>query len=341
MQVRELSKGMIVQLHLALVMAIDAKLLVLDEPTLGLDILYRKQFYQRLLEDYFDEDKTILVTTHQVEEIEHILTDVMFIRDGRIVLDAPMDDVGERYVEVLVNADKRRRGPRAEADRRTRTAVRQDGDAVRRRAAAATGRARRNPHAGPGRPVRRHDEGNLRMNATVSIAERGHAPVAAPHPTHKFKLLLRREFWEHKGGFFWAPLVAGGISLLLTLMAIIVGRSHARRAHADGKHRDQRHAHVDQRPGPRHAHLEDESPRTCASSAGASTPACWSRSRWPFIVLAFVVFFYCLGALYDERKDRSVLFWKSLPVSDRETVLSKVASALRRRPGDRDRRGAG
>jgi ABC-2 type transport system ATP-binding protein len=104
-RVRELSKGMIVQLHLALVMAIDARLLVLDEPTLGLDILYRKQFYQRLLEDYFDEDKTILITTHQVEEVEHILTDVMFIRDGRVVLEAPMDAVGERYVEVLVNAD--------------------------------------------------------------------------------------------------------------------------------------------------------------------------------------------------------------------------------------------
>ena len=106
MRVRELSKGMIVQLHLALVMAIDAKLLVLDEPTLGLDILYRKQFYQRLLEDYFDEQKTILITTHQVEEVEHILTDVMFIRDGRIVLDAPMEDVGERYIEVLVNGDR-------------------------------------------------------------------------------------------------------------------------------------------------------------------------------------------------------------------------------------------
>ncbi|MDC7805389.1 ABC transporter ATP-binding protein [Luteimonas sp BLCC-B24] len=105
-RVREMSKGMIVQLHLALVMAIDAKLLVLDEPTLGLDILYRKQFYQRLLEDYFDEQKTIIVTTHQVEEIEHILTDILFIQNGKIVLDAPMDDVGERFVEVLVNADQ-------------------------------------------------------------------------------------------------------------------------------------------------------------------------------------------------------------------------------------------
>jgi ABC-2 type transport system ATP-binding protein len=106
LRVREMSKGMIVQLHLALVMAIDARLLVLDEPTLGLDILYRKQFYQRLLEDYFDEQKTIIITTHQVEEIEHILTDVMFIRDGRIVLDATMESLGERYIEVLLNADR-------------------------------------------------------------------------------------------------------------------------------------------------------------------------------------------------------------------------------------------
>ena len=105
LRVREMSKGMIVQLHLALVMAIDAKLLVLDEPTLGLDILYRKQFYQRLLEDYFDEQKTIIVTTHQVEEIENILTDVMFIRDGRIVLTAAMDEVADRYTEVLASAE--------------------------------------------------------------------------------------------------------------------------------------------------------------------------------------------------------------------------------------------
>ncbi len=105
-RVRQMSKGMIVQLHLALVMAIDAKLLILDEPTLGLDILYRKQFYQNLLEDYFDENKTIIVTTHQVEEVEHILTDLMFIRDGKIVLDADMDAIGERFIEVMVNADE-------------------------------------------------------------------------------------------------------------------------------------------------------------------------------------------------------------------------------------------
>ena len=102
MKVKAMSKGMVVQLHLALVMAIDAKLLVLDEPTLGLDILYRKQFYQNLLEDYFDENKTIIITTHQIEEVEHILSDLLFIRDGKIVLASTMEEVGERYIEVMV-----------------------------------------------------------------------------------------------------------------------------------------------------------------------------------------------------------------------------------------------
>ncbi len=105
-RVRELSKGMVTQLHLALVMAIDAKLLVLDEPTLGLDILMRKQFYETLLNEYFDEQRTILVTTHQVEEIEHILTDLIFIDRGRIVLDAAMDEVQESYAQVAVRPEQ-------------------------------------------------------------------------------------------------------------------------------------------------------------------------------------------------------------------------------------------
>ena len=105
-KVRELSKGMVTQLHLALVMAIDAKLLVLDEPTLGLDILYRKQFYDSLLNDYFDRSRTILVTTHQVDEIQNILTDVMFLDRGRIVFSSEMEQFEARYTEVVVNPDK-------------------------------------------------------------------------------------------------------------------------------------------------------------------------------------------------------------------------------------------
>ncbi len=105
-RIRELSKGMVTQLHLALVMAIDAKLLVLDEPTLGLDILYRKQFYESLLTDYFDHRRTIVVTTHQVEEIQDVLTDLMFIDRGRIVLDCSMEEFDSRYLEVMVNPEQ-------------------------------------------------------------------------------------------------------------------------------------------------------------------------------------------------------------------------------------------
>jgi ABC-2 type transport system ATP-binding protein len=104
-KVKQLSKGMVAQLHLALVMAIDAKLLVLDEPTLGLDILYRKQFYSSLLNDYFDEQRTILITTHQVEEVEHILTDLIFIQDGKIALDSSMEEVERRYLELMVRPE--------------------------------------------------------------------------------------------------------------------------------------------------------------------------------------------------------------------------------------------
>jgi ABC-2 type transport system ATP-binding protein len=104
-KVRELSKGMVAQLHLAVVMAIDAKLLVLDEPTLGLDILYRKQFYDSLLNDYFDHSRTIIVTTHQVEEVQDVLTDLMFINRGRIVLQCSMEEFDSRYLEVMVNPE--------------------------------------------------------------------------------------------------------------------------------------------------------------------------------------------------------------------------------------------
>ena len=105
-KVKELSKGMVTQLHLALVMAIDAKLLVLDEPTLGLDILYRKQFYDSLLSDYFDHSRTIVMTTHHAEEIQHVITDVMFIDRGHIVLACTMEDFESRYLEVMVNPER-------------------------------------------------------------------------------------------------------------------------------------------------------------------------------------------------------------------------------------------
>ncbi|TVS12551.1 MAG: ABC transporter ATP-binding protein [Wenzhouxiangella sp.] len=105
-RIKTLSKGMVVQLHLALVMSISARLLVLDEPTLGLDILFRKRFYSNLLNEYFDEDRTILITTHQVEEVEHILTDLVFIKDGRLVLNSSMEDVYERYFELMARPDQ-------------------------------------------------------------------------------------------------------------------------------------------------------------------------------------------------------------------------------------------
>jgi len=104
-KVKELSKGMVTQLHLSIIMSIDAKLLVLDEPTLGLDIIFRKEFYANLLNDYFDEDRTILVTTHQVEEVENLLTDIMFINDGKILLDSPMEALADTYTEVSASGD--------------------------------------------------------------------------------------------------------------------------------------------------------------------------------------------------------------------------------------------
>ena len=119
-RVKQLSKGMVTQLHLALVMAIEVDLLVLDEPTIGLDILYRKAFYEKLLNDYFDHETSIVISTHQVEEIENILTDLMFINEGRIILDTTMDSLADDYVELLTSGDNanaaRNMGPIAERD---------------------------------------------------------------------------------------------------------------------------------------------------------------------------------------------------------------------------------
>lgn len=158
------------------------------------------------------------------------------------------------------------------------------------------------------------------LDTTATSAPRAAAPV---HPTHQFKLLLRREFWEHKGGFLWAPLIAGGISLLLSLMAIIVGSVAARRAAAAG---DLQIDGVNVNGLDLGQLTRAMGPDEMAQFAQGMDLTLFLSSLWPFIVLAFVAFFYCLGTLYDERKDRSVLFWKSLPLSDTQTVLSKVAS---------------
>ena len=143
-KVRELSKGMVTQLHLAVVMAIDAPLLVLDEPTLGLDILYRKQFYDALLSDYFDGKRTIVVATHQVEEVEHVLTDIAFIDRGRIVFERSMDELESRYVEVTLHPERaaaaRALGPIHERQSLGRTILLFDG--VERERLAAVGELR-------------------------------------------------------------------------------------------------------------------------------------------------------------------------------------------------------
>ena len=158
------------------------------------------------------------------------------------------------------------------------------------------------------------------MNAMIDTRP---APVA--HPTHTFRLLLRREFWEHRGGFLWAPLVAGAIFLLLSTMGIVVAEVAARRAASHGQLVFGDSVQIN---GLDLGALTSKmSPEDARQLAGGIDLSLLMASSWPFIVLAFVVFFYCLGALYDERRDRSVLFWKSLPVSDAQTVLSKAASA--------------
>lgn len=157
------------------------------------------------------------------------------------------------------------------------------------------------------------------MNAadtTLAPAPRAARPV---NPTHTFRLLLRREYWEHKGGFLWAPLIAGGISLLLTAMAAVVGVVLLNRAVSSG---DVQINGIDIGMLTR-----EMSPSEAVQLAQGLDWSLLMSAAWPFIVLAFVVFFYCLGSLYDDRKDRSVLFWKSLPLSDTQTVLSKLASA--------------
>jgi ABC-2 type transport system permease protein len=167
------------------------------------------------------------------------------------------------------------------------------------------------------------------MNApaeNMATTPRSHA-VAVPHPTRTFQMLLKREFWEHKGGFLWTPLIAGAVFLLFNLMAGGVGEmmlskvDPSKTIQVDGKEMriDMLNLGV----------LTDKlDPKDMAELGQVVNIGLYAAASWAFIVFAFVVFFYCLGSLYDERKDRSVLFWKSLPVSDAQTVLSKVVSAV-------------
>ena len=197
----ELSKGMVTQLHLALVMAIDAKLLVLDEPTLGLDILFRKQFYDSLLNDYFDGKRTIVVTTHQVEEIQDVLTDVVFIDRGRIVLDCSMEDFESRYTEVMVRPEQARRGARARAAPRA-PGVRPQHPALRRRRSRAARRAGRGAHAEHRRPLRR-----------ASWATRARGTRRRRHERARRLLWsVRRELWENRS-ICLAPLAVAALVL--------------------------------------------------------------------------------------------------------------------------------
>lgn len=136
-----------------------------------------------------------------------------------------------------------------------------------------------------------------------------------------FKWLLKREYWEHRGGFFWAPLITGAVFLLLTIMAVIAGESVRRAADDDGETLKMNGVELSKL-------TETMQPGDIAEMGAGLDLGSLLASTWPFMVLAFVVFFYCLGALFDERKDRSILFWKSLPLSDQQTVLSKVFSAL-------------
>ena len=165
------------------------------------------------------------------------------------------------------------------------------------------------------------------MNAVIDTDAPSPSRVP-PHPTHKFKLLLRREFWEHKGGFFWAPIWAGAISLVLTLMALVVGEVAMRRAIGAGENMQVNGVDVSVNGLDLGALASRMDAGAARDFAGGVDIAALTSSLWPMVVLGFVVFFFCLGSLYDERKDRSVLFWKSLPLSDGETVLSKAVSAL-------------
>ena len=301
---------MVTQLHLALVMAIDARLLVLDEPTLGLDILYRKQFYDSLLNDYFDRSRTIVVTTHQVEEIQHVLTDVMFIDRGRIVFDCSMEEFESRYLEVMVHPEQVA-AARALKPMHERQVIGRSILLFDRGGSSATGRAWRRAHAQhrrlvrcgdgqSGRPGTRSGSMNTQSNAMPEspLEAQVIAPAVIP-ATRPLYWSVRRELWENRS-IYIAPLAVAAVFLVRLL------DQHDSSAGQDARRRGAR---------PDAAARSD---RSAVRHRGCSHDGDHLLVR----------VFYCLDALHGERRDRSILFWKSLPVSDLTTVLAKASIPL-------------
>ena len=313
-RVRQLSKGMVTQLHLALILAIDARLLVLDEPTLGLDLLFRRSFYDNLLNDYFDKERTILVTTHQVEEIENILTDV-------IVHPARQDRA--RFAHGSARRALRQLVPAAGNVERARALKPIDEREVFGRAAMLfDGRNRAELEA-------------LGETRTPSVAD---LFVAMMRPEERARglaeggrmnnmlMLVRREFWEHRS--LWiAPLVWAGIIIVLSawLFFVIIPR-HAPEGVLNA-------THIEEIEGLSDADREEvrQAIETAKAHDVPKTSISFSFLGISQLISSFaciVVFFYLIDCLFTERRDRSILFWKSLPLSDTQVVLSKLAVAL-------------
>ena len=270
-RIGELSKGMKTMVHLALTMAIDARLLVLDEPTLGLDILARRGFYDALVNDYMDETRTIVITTHQVEEVENLLTDVLFIDKGRIVLDCSVEDIGTRYAAVEVADDRI-------------AAARQEQPFYERRALGKTVLYFEGAESGEARGLRR----SRRTERRRPVRRQG---LGGACSMNDFIWLVRREFWENKA--IW-------------VMPACIGGPH-------GRGRAVRHG--------------ARSPCCTRASSRASWRPCCRCSRIGGVFWAAMSIYsvwYLLDCLYADRKDRSVLFFKSMPLTDSATVFSKL-----------------
>ncbi len=284
-RVRELSKGMVTQLHLALILAIDARLLVLDEPTLGLDLLFRRQFYDTLLNDYFDKERTILLTTHQVEEIENLLTDVIFIHHGQIALDSSVEGLGralragqrESRPGVAARASSK---PFYEREVFGRVAMFFEGappDAARARWAKCARRP--SPTCSSPRCRERRHERACRCRSAASSGSTG-------------------------------VLVNAPVALCVVYLPAVRSCRPADSARRGSTSTASASARVSR----------------CRRNSRSSCTSC-SR-RCSMLLMAIVTFFYLSDCLYSERKDRSILFWKSLPVSDAVTVISKLLVAL-------------